>query len=150
MDHLDIDDFTAAIEAARQAERDATPSRALDRLLAAVDMWRGEPFMGVPDAEWLDRPREHLRSAFAAAGLRAGELLLGRGDADEADDLARRVLDIDPFSEGAHDLHAAALLHRGDRSGARRAIDRCHAVLDELGVAPSPATHVIARRIRVG
>jgi LuxR family transcriptional regulator, maltose regulon positive regulatory protein len=150
---LDTADFTTEIEVARQAERDAAPSVALDRLLAAVGMWRGEPFTGVPDAEWLDLPREHLRSSFVAAGLRAGELLLGRGDADDADDadeLARRVLDIDPFSERAHGLLAAALLDRGDRSGARRALDRCHAMLDELGIAPSPATLALARRIRSG
>lgn len=146
--HVDTDDFTAEIDAARQAERDAAPSVALDRLLTAVGMWRGEPYAGVPDAEWLDLPRENLRSTFVTAGLRAGELLLGRGDADAADELARGVLDIDPFSEGAHGLLTAALLHRGDRTGARRALDRCYAALDELGVGPSPSTLLLARRTR--
>jgi hypothetical protein len=35
----------------------------------------------------------------------------------------------------------------GDRSGARKALDRCRAMLEELDVEPEPKTLVLERRL---
>jgi DNA-binding SARP family transcriptional activator len=42
----------------------------------------------------------------------------------------------------------AAALARGDRSAARRALDRSLAALADLGVDPSPRTQSLRRRVR--
>jgi LuxR family maltose regulon positive regulatory protein len=148
--NLDIDLFEHEVDAAARAERDGAPSVALDQLLAAVGRWRGEPFADVPDAEWLDVPRQRLRSRFVAAALRAGQLLAGHGDHHAAELLAQRVLQADPWSEPAYNLLVAGSLARGDRTGAHRAFEKCSAMLDELDAAPSEATQVLARRVRAG
>jgi hypothetical protein len=41
----------------------------------------------------------------------------------------------------------AAHLARGDRAAARRALDRCVAALDDLGVEPVEATVMLERAI---
>jgi DNA-binding SARP family transcriptional activator len=79
--------------------------------------------------------------------VRAGQLLLGRGDSDQAQAVAHRALATDQWSEDAYAVLVGAALARGDRSGARRLLDRCHCALDELGAAPSSSTQQLARRL---
>jgi DNA-binding SARP family transcriptional activator len=40
-----------------------------------------------------------------------------------------------------------AAMQRGDRTTARRLLDRCEAMLEELGATPSPASEQLRRRI---
>jgi DNA-binding SARP family transcriptional activator len=44
-------------------------------------------------------------------------------------------------------LIVAGCLAQGDRSGARKALDRCRAMLEELDVEPEPKTLVLERRL---
>jgi DNA-binding SARP family transcriptional activator len=54
----------------------------------------------------------------------------------------------DPWAEDAHGVLVAAALARGDRSAARRALDRSLGALADLGVDPSPRTQSLRRRVR--
>jgi DNA-binding SARP family transcriptional activator len=143
---LDVDAFDGHVDAASRAEADGTPSLALDHHLAAVALYRGPLHADVPDAEWIDLDREHYRTRFVAAAVRAGQLLLGRGDLDEAEAVARRALGVDRWAEEAYAVLTA--LARGDRSAAQRHLDRGLATLAELGIEPSEATRRLRRRIR--
>ena len=149
-DHLriDADDFGHHLDAATRAERDGAPSSALDHLLAAADLYRGDLHAEVPDAEWVDLDREHYRSRFVTAAVRAAQLLVGRGDADQAERMAQRALAVDPWAEDAFGVLVVAALARGDRSAARRQLERCTTALAELGVEPSDATRRLRRRVR--
>ncbi|HEX8805006.1 MAG TPA: BTAD domain-containing putative transcriptional regulator, partial [Acidimicrobiales bacterium] len=145
---IDVDVFDERIAAAARAEADGTPSLALEHTLAAVELYRGDLHSGVPEAEWNQLERDHYRSRFVAAATRAAQLLAARGDADEAEAVARRAIAADPWAEDAYAVLVTTALDRGDRSAARRALDRCLEALADLGVEPSEATQRLRRRAR--
>jgi LuxR family transcriptional regulator, maltose regulon positive regulatory protein len=145
---IDLDQFDDHVARAARAEADGTPSLALGHHLAAVELYRGELHEGVPDADWLMLEREHFRARFVAAATRAGQLLVGRGDPDQAEPVARRVVEVDPWAEEAYGVLVAVALARGDRSAARRALDRALAALTDLGVEPSAETSRLRRLVR--
>jgi LuxR family maltose regulon positive regulatory protein len=147
---IDLDRFDEHVARAAQAEADGTPSLALEHNLAAAALYRGEAHEGVPDADWIALEREHFRVRFVGAATRAGELLVARGDVDEAERVARRAVEVDPWAEDAHAVLVSVALARGDRSAARRGLDRGLAALAELGVEPSEETRRLRRRVRSG
>jgi LuxR family transcriptional regulator, maltose regulon positive regulatory protein len=147
---LDVDAFDGHVGAATRAEADGAPSLALDHHRAAVALWRGELHAELPDAEWCALDREHYRTRFVAAAIRAGQLLVGRAESDEAEAMARAALAVDSWSEGAYGVLVGVALARGDRSAARRALDHCLAALDDLGVEPGDETRRLRRMVRAG
>jgi LuxR family transcriptional regulator, maltose regulon positive regulatory protein len=132
---------------AARAEADGTPSLALEHNLAAVALYRGEAHDGVADADWIALEREHYRSRFVAAATRAGELLVGRGDVDQAERVARRAVEVDPWAEDAYAVLVSVALARGDRAAARRTLDLALAALADLDVEPSEETLRLRRRV---
>ena len=80
-----------------------------------------------------------MSARFVAAAVRAGELFTAANEPDRAEDLARRALTVDEWSEPAFGVLASAALVRGDRAGALRAIERGREMLRDLGVEPSEA-----------
>jgi DNA-binding SARP family transcriptional activator len=144
---IDVDLFDDHLAAAARAEADGTPSLALDHDLAAVELYRGDLHDEVPEADWFALDREHYRSRFVGAAVRAGQLLLGRGDTEQARAVAHRALAVDPYAEDAYAVLVGAALARGDRSGAHRMLERCRTQLAELGTGLSPATRRLARRL---
>ena len=79
--------------------------------------------------------------------MRTAELLLAHDRIDEAIALASRTITVEPWSEPAHSLLVAAHLQRGDRAAARRAMQHCHDVLDELGGPVEELTLMLERRL---
>jgi DNA-binding SARP family transcriptional activator len=146
---LDVDRFDMHVLAAARAESGGSPSVALDHLLAAVDLYRGELHAGV-DADWLTLDRAHYEQRFVDAATRAAQLVAGHGQHDRAEALARSAIDVDPWAEHAHAVLVAAALARGDRAAARAALQRCEAALSELGVEPSDETRRLARHVGGG
>jgi DNA-binding SARP family transcriptional activator len=147
---IDADRFNEHVTRAARAESDGTPSLALEHNLAAVALYRGEAHEGVADADWIALEREHCRVRFVAAATRAGELLVARGDVDEAERVARRAIEVDPWAEDAYAVLVSVALARRDRSTARRTLDRGLAALTDLGVEPSEDTRRLRRRLRGG
>ncbi len=145
---VDVDAFDDHLAKAARAEADGAPSEALDHNLAAERLYRGELFDGVADAEWITLDRERVRARFVTAATRAGQLLVGRGDLDEAERVARRAIAADPWAEAAYGVLVSVALARGDRSAARLALDRCLAALTDIGVEPSEDTRRLRRRVR--
>jgi DNA-binding SARP family transcriptional activator len=146
--HVDVDDFDRHIAAARQAETDGIPSLALESNLAAVDVYRGELFGDMVDADWARFEREHYDLSFVGAAVRAGQLRLGRGEPEAAETVARRALAVDPWAEEAYAVLVGAAIARHDHGTARRLLDRCLAQLDELGAQPSAATRQLQHRLQ--
>jgi DNA-binding SARP family transcriptional activator len=147
---IDADRFNEHVTRAARAESDGTPSLALEHNLAAVALYRGEAHEGVADADWIALEREHFRVRFVAAATRAGELLVARGDVDEAERVARRAIEVDPWAEDAYAVLVSVALARRDRSAARRTLDRMVAALTDLGLKPSEDTRRLRRRLRGG
>jgi ATP/maltotriose-dependent transcriptional regulator MalT/DNA-binding SARP family transcriptional activator len=145
---LDIDDFDRHLAAAAQAEADGIPSLALEHDLAAVDLYRGDLFAELADADWCTLDREHYRIHFVSAAVRAGQLLLGRGDPDRAENVARRALIVDRWAEEAYAVLVGAAMARRDRAGAHRMLEHCLDALGELGAQPSEALVQLRRRLQ--
>jgi len=150
-DALTVDawELDGAIERAGAAEAAGVPSHALGELEAALQLWGGDYLADVYD-DWAAPERDRLRARFLAAAVRAGELLVAKGDADRALAIATRAIEAEPWYEPAHRLAMAAHLARGDRAAARRALDRCFTALGELGVSPDDETAMLERRILTG
>jgi DNA-binding SARP family transcriptional activator len=151
-DHLRLDTevFDHHLAEAVAAEASGAPSLALEHNLAAVGVYRGDLHCELPDAEWAVIDREHYRTRFLAAAIRAGQLLVARGDTDRAEEVTGRALAVDRFSEAAHAVLVTAALAQGDRSTARRRLEAGLAALAELGLEPSEATLQLRRRMRAG
>jgi DNA-binding SARP family transcriptional activator len=146
---LDVDAWTfeSELDRAADAERTGEPSVALDLHRRALRLYRGPYLADAGYEEWALPHRDRLTARFVAAAVRAGELTLAGGDADEALRLAARALETEPWSEGAHRLSVAAHLARGDRAAARRAMKTCLQQLDDLGVVPTEDTEIVLRAI---
>lgn len=146
--HLTVDawELESHLDAAAAAESAGTPSVALAAYEAALDLWHGDYLEGVYD-DWAIPERDRLRARFLAASVRAGELLIAKGEADRALTIATRAVETEPWSEPAHRLSIAAHLARRDCASARRALGRCHAALDEMGAEPTRETVMLERAV---
>jgi DNA-binding SARP family transcriptional activator len=137
---VDVERAQAHLRAAADALAAGSPDQAIELAAAAAAVAERELLPGL-DGPWVRSWRERL----AAVQMEAHELVAGaqlaRGDAAAAAHAARAVLTVDPTNENGHRLLIAAHGRRGDRVAATRALDRCReALLDELGIDPSPRT----------
>lgn len=145
---VDLHDFLDALDEAGRAEASGSPSLALAAYDRAIETHGGELLADQPAEGWLEHARDRMRRLHLRAVLRAGQLRLAAGEPGRADDLAGRALAIEPWSEEAYRIRVGALLARGDAAGAQRELDRVFDLLDELGVAASPATFELARVVQ--
>jgi len=143
---VDVDEFRDHVARAARAEGAGNTSAALDHHLVAVELYRGDLLVDLPDAHWIDLERAHHRNRYVASATRAAQLLVGCGETARAEDLAQRALLTDPWNEAAYAALASASLARGDHSGARTTLRRCYDALAELGAEPSSATRQLSRR----
>ena len=91
------------------------------------------------------------RSVARARVLRCGEARPRRADPPQADDCARRLIELAPFRESGYRILMEALEQRGNVAEALRVYDRLRILLrDELGIAPSPAVQSVYRRLLGG
>jgi LuxR family transcriptional regulator, maltose regulon positive regulatory protein len=149
-DHLSVDvwQFEAAPGEADAAERSSSPGAALAAYRTVLQLWRGEPLVDVPYAEWSITPREKLRRRFTAAAVRAGELLLAIGDRAAAADAARRAIHADRHDETGYRLLIRCCVSDGDTAAARVALGDCRSALGELGVEPARETEALLTATR--
>ncbi|GAB3314802.1 hypothetical protein GCM10027451_30040 [Geodermatophilus aquaeductus] len=144
---IDVLQFEHARDEAARLERQGAPSAALSAHRRAAGLWGGDLLADVAGGTWLEWERDRLRSRFVASAVRAGDLLLARGDTEAARTLAERALLADDCSEEAHQLLVAVRLADGDLVGAQRALRRCQHVLAELGVPPQQRTRSLAQQL---
>jgi DNA-binding SARP family transcriptional activator len=150
---VDVAEFEAQVAAC------TNPLEAPAAATAALDLYQGEFLAGVSlcDApefdEWLTLQRERQRLLLAQALQAAlkGYVQNGTAAAPPAAGiaLARRLLELDPWNEDAHQALMALLARNGQRGAALSHYAVCRRVLaDELGVDPSPETAALAARLR--
>ena len=147
---IDVLQFEDALDEAARLERQGAPSAALSAYRRAAELWSGDLLADVTGASWLEWERDRLRNRFVSSAVRAGNLLLARGDTDAARSLAERALRADDCSEDAHQLLIAVHLADGDLVDAHRALRRCQHMLAELGVPPQQRTRSLAYQLAAG
>ncbi|MCB0996674.1 MAG: AfsR/SARP family transcriptional regulator, partial [Acidimicrobiales bacterium] len=132
---VDARTFDTELDLCRQAADD---EEVAERLAAALELWRGEPYGGL-DGSLFEAERQRLtRLRVEAIERRQGALIrLGRA-ADGLEQLERACA-AHPLHEGLvgllmHSLHAA-----GEQAGALSVYETTRRrLLDELGLEPSP------------
>jgi SARP family transcriptional regulator, regulator of embCAB operon len=108
------------------------------------------PLLQGHDRPWLDEWRRRLEEVrlhglecFAAARLGLGGSALS-----QAEECARRLVELAPYRETGHRILMEALERRGNGAEALLAYDRLRVLLrDDLGIAPSPTVQAVYRRL---
>jgi SARP family transcriptional regulator, regulator of embCAB operon len=145
-------DVEAALEAAHRAESHIAIGEWAEAWGPAGVAYHvaNRPLLHGQDRPWLDDWRRRLDDV-RLRGLEcfaAARLGLGGSALPQAEDCARRLITLAPYRETGHRILIEALERRGNGAEALRAYDRLRVLLrDELGIAPSPATQAIHRRL---
>jgi DNA-binding SARP family transcriptional activator len=95
------------------------------------------PLLQGHDRIWLDEWRRRL-----------DDVGLGGPTLPQAEECARRLIELAPYRETGHRILMEALERSGNVAEALRVYDRLRVLLrDELGIAPSPAVQSVYRRL---
>jgi LuxR family transcriptional regulator, maltose regulon positive regulatory protein len=146
-DVVDAREFERAADAGLAADG----SRRRSALAAAAALWGGEPLPEERYTDWaipwrermIDRNRQVL-SALADAHA-------GAGEPAAAVEVARRLVELDPLDEAAHQRLIVAFARAGRRGHALRQFLACRrALVTSLGVEPSEETTALQRRLLAG
>ena len=90
------------------------------------------------EAEWITAERAALAELRVGSLLAHGRSAIGRGDLDEAEQTARRLIAVARFREAGHRLLIESLAARKEFAEALRAYEEFRLLLrEELGTAPS-------------
>jgi len=153
---LDVDAFRdeAGMHAAKGET--AVPLR-IPELNVATELYRGQFLAGfyLRDAlffeEWALITRESLQRSALSAMHHLTEYYQGTGDHEQALQLARRQIELEPYQEAAHQQVMWALALNGQRNEALLHYERFKELLEsELGVAPLEQTQEMYTRLAEG
>lgn len=108
------------------------------RLESAEAMYLGDFLEEDLYEDWAIPFREELRAMYLAVATALAELAEAANDFDAAVRYRLRVLERDPYDEGAHLGVARALIEAGRHGEARRSYRRYVARMTELGIEASP------------
>lgn len=139
---LDVDRFLEALHDGRQEE-------------AAV-LYRGDLLAGMiidsaPFEEWRRQRQEQLHDLARKLIGELTERSLNQEMFEQAQRWARRQLELEPWSEKAHQNLMRALWLAGERGAALAQFEACRQILAvELGVQPQAETQQLAQQIREG
>ncbi|GAA0470312.1 SARP family transcriptional regulator [Paractinoplanes deccanensis] len=125
------------------------PAGALDRLRAALELWRGRPYEQFADHEWAAAEVARLTELHHTARERVVAALLRLDRADEAIPAARALTADDPLRGEPWRLLALALWAASRSGDALAALgEHRRVVADELGLDPDPALAALEQAIR--
>jgi len=135
--HVDVDAerFLEAGNEGLRLRRDGGDDAARARLESAEAMYLGEFLDEDLYEDWATPLREELRAMYLAVTTALAELA---DDPDAAVRYRLRVLERDPYDEGAHLGVTRALIDAGRHGEARRSYRRYVARMTELGIEASP------------
>jgi DNA-binding SARP family transcriptional activator len=145
-------DVEAALEGAHRAESHIAAGEWAEAWGPAGVAYHvaNRPLLQGQDAPWLEEWRRRLDEV-RLRGLEcfaAARLGLGGSALPQAEECARRLIELAPYRETGHRILMEALERRGNLAEALLAYDRLRVLLrDELGVAPSPAVQDVHRRL---
>jgi predicted ATPase/DNA-binding SARP family transcriptional activator len=141
---VDVTAFTDHLVAADAAP---DPHARLDRLAAALALWRGRPFADL-DHPSLEPEVARLAARRADAVERRAETLLALGRAGEAVAELEALVAAEPLREGAVGALMRALVATGRQGDALAAFARLRARLaDELGLDPAPELRELEQQV---
>jgi predicted ATPase/DNA-binding SARP family transcriptional activator len=154
---IDVAEFRHLLERGRAADKNSDLSTAQGHLGKAAELFRGEFLSGfflkhnVTFEEWQLGEQESLRREQASALQRLVDIHGARGQYEQAIDLARRWLALDPLEEAIHRQLMRLYSQAGQHFEALRQYERCRSALDlELGEKPGEETEQLREHIASG
>jgi DNA-binding SARP family transcriptional activator len=142
---VDMRRFDALVVAAREAERSGRLTIALQHHRDAFALYRGEFLPGVVDDD-IEHERLRLQTLAYNSGCRVGELLLAKGEPEEALRVILDAISVDPFSERARRAEIRCHLALGSTLAARVTARSLRHDLDEHGVVADRETTLLLAR----
>ena len=144
---VDVDEAASALESAQAALAAGYPGRARVQASAALEV-TSRQFAPTLSGAWVERRQAELAELHLRALEALARAALAEGDWPGAIVAAEEAIAREPFRESAYlvlmDAHAGA----GNRGEALRAYSRCReALVEELGVGPSPPTEAAYLRL---
>lgn len=145
---IDVDAFEDRLTAARTALANGQNEAAHSALLAAVALYENDYLSEYLYEDWARAERERLALRYLEAATTLAELLLDRGQLDEATQLCEVVLARDAGWESAYSLLMRAYAQGGNRRLVVASYERCVRNLRaSLDVAPLPQTTELYHRL---
>ncbi|MFB6721525.1 BTAD domain-containing putative transcriptional regulator [Kribbella sp. NPDC056345] len=141
-------DHAAFTELVEQALAQQVSGERISTLLAALDLWRGEPWPELAESVSAAGGRSRLIEwqQLAVEELAAARLAIG--STTEAVTLLTEAVAEAPFRERRWELLALGLYRSGRQAQALAELRRVRALLiDELGIEPGPALRELERRM---
>lgn len=140
----DVDEFESWLTKAVAAEKAGDNAKALDAYRRAADLYRGDLLPGDLYDDWFAGTRDHYRSEYCNAMLRASDWLMSIGDPSTAGSFARRGINVDPYREDLYRSALRAQIATGQRGAAVDTYLQCRTKLvDDLGLDPSEETRLL-------
>jgi pimeloyl-ACP methyl ester carboxylesterase/DNA-binding SARP family transcriptional activator len=125
---LNLDEVATDLEAFHNASDDRTIVAAYTGEFLPEDVYE----------DWTGAARDEVRSRFVIAARRVALLELQAKRFNRAIELGRRLLDVDRYDEGAHELVVTALFESGEPSEAKRAHRAWEEAMRELDIEIAP------------
>lgn len=129
----------------------------LEELAAKTRLYQGDFLQGfyvsgLPEFEqWMLLEREHLRELVIRAMVVLADRYMQVGEIDSGLVTTRRLLDLEPWYEAAHQQQMLLLAHSGRRGAALAQYETCCTLLaDEFGAEPSMEMRAYYERIKAG
>ncbi|WP_177232040.1 BTAD domain-containing putative transcriptional regulator [Agromyces sp. CF514] len=129
----DLADFDEHLSEAAIAKARREPGIARDRLVSAIDLYRGDVLPEDGPAEWAVGARERYRHRAGEAASSLAHLHSHFGDQHAAVAMARRAVEIDPWLDDSWRTLVAMHDRAGDVIAARRAEEGYRSMREALG-----------------
>jgi len=138
---LDVEEFErlCAEAAAREEDR-------LELYLRALELYRGDFLPKISMESWVIPLSAYYHQMYLDAAEQALALLEEMADWSRAEELCRKALRIEPYSEALYQHLMRCLVARGDRAAALRAYDEMSEILfSTFGAIPSEESRSLYR-----
>jgi DNA-binding SARP family transcriptional activator len=146
---VDVDEFERLAARGEEHDRRGRLPDAVRDLHAAEVLYQGGLFEDDPYEEWILLRRRELEERYVSVLERLSKLYHAADDERACVDVARRILAVEPFREGAHRELMRCYARQGQQHLALRQYADCARALDEaLDMQPEPETVELYEQIR--
>jgi DNA-binding SARP family transcriptional activator len=120
----------------------------LDRLVRALALVEGGPYLQDSDLKWIDSRRYELEVMVVDARLEAARLAFELDELEQARAFASDAIDLDPYAEPAYRILMQVEFALGGATEALRVLQRLRTALEDLGSEPAPSTVALLGNLR--
>ena len=118
----------------------------LSAYLSALELYHGEFLNKLSTESWIVPMTAYYHNLYIQTVLQTVPVLMSRGEFQQAADLCRAAIPVEPYHEGLYQLLMQALAALNDQSGAAAAYEELSSRLfTDFGIKPSEETRTVYR-----